>query len=76
MGGATAFAGAMASAAEFGHVEIVELYKEWGATNFNQTMAYAALFGHVEIVELYEEWGQWILTKLWLLVWKAVTSKL
>ena len=27
--GATAFGGAMASAAEFGHVEIVELCKEW-----------------------------------------------
>ena len=74
--GATAFNGAMASAAEDGHVEIVELCKEWGATNFNQTMVYAALFGHVEIVKLSKEWGQRILTQLWLLLRKVVTSKL
>ena len=52
------FDGAMATAAEGGHVKIVELCKEWGAPNFDQTtMVYVALFGHVEIVELCEEWG-------------------
>ena len=45
----------MASAAENGHVEIVELCKELGATNFNQSMVHAALFGHVEIVKLSKE---------------------
>ena len=38
-------------AAGGGHVEIVELCKEWGATHFDQTMAAAAEGGHVEIVE-------------------------
>ena len=44
-------------AAGGGHVEIVELCKEWGATHFDQTMAAAAEGGHVEIVELCKEWG-------------------
>ena len=66
----------MRHAAGGGHVEIVELSEEYGSTNFNQTMVYAALFGHVEIVKLSKEWGQRILTQLWLLLRKVVTSKL
>lgn len=45
-------------AAQYGHIEIIKLYKEWGIDKyFDSAMETAARFGHIEIVKLCKEYG-------------------
>lgn len=55
--GATVIERAMASAAFYGHIEIVKKCQEWGANDYQDAMKNAARGGHIEIVKQCEEWG-------------------
>ena len=47
----------MVYAAYEGHVEVIELCREYAKRAFNEAMDWAACNGHVDVIELCQKWG-------------------